>query len=109
MEDPARISGAVEELLRYDSPVQGLARVTTAPVTLHGVTIPEGGRVLLLFGSANRDERMLSDPDRFDVLRDPTRTSPSASAPTSAWARTWRAWRRAWPSKNCSRGSRTIG
>ena len=71
VEDPARISGAVEEFLRYDSPVQGLARVTTAPVTLHGVTIPEGGRVLLLFGSANRDERKLSDPERFDVLRDP--------------------------------------
>ena len=71
LEAPARISEAVEEFLRYDSPVQGLARTTTAPVTLHGVTIPEGGKVLLLFGSANRDERKLSEPERFDVLRDP--------------------------------------
>jgi hypothetical protein len=40
-------------------------------VTLHGVTIPEGARVLLLFGSANRDERKLARPESFDVLRDP--------------------------------------
>jgi cytochrome P450 len=71
IEDPARIPGAVEEFLRYDSPVQGLARTLTAPVTLHGVTIPEGGKVLLLFGSANRDERKIAQPERFDVLRDP--------------------------------------
>jgi cytochrome P450 len=71
LEDPARISGAVEEFLRYDSPVQGLARTTTAPVTRHGVTIPEGSKVLLLFGSANHDERVIPDAERFDVLRDP--------------------------------------
>ena len=71
VEDPARIPQAVEEFLRYDSPVQGLARVTTAPVTLHGVTIPEGSRVLLLFGSANHDERKIAGAERFDVLRDP--------------------------------------
>jgi cytochrome P450 len=71
LEDPARIPGAVEEFLRYDSPVQGLGRTTTAPVTLHGVTIPEGGKVLLLFGSANRDERKIPGAERFDVLRDP--------------------------------------
>ena len=47
-EDPARIPTAIEEFLRYDSPVQGLGRTTTAPVQLHGVTIPEGSRVLLL-------------------------------------------------------------
>ncbi len=70
-QDPARIHCAIEEFLRYDSPVQGLARTLTAPVTLHGVTIPEGGKVLLLFGSANRDERTLQEPERFDVLRDP--------------------------------------
>jgi cytochrome P450 len=71
LEEPARITRAIEEFLRYDSPIQGLARTTTAPVTLHGVTIPEGGRVLLLFGSANHDERRIPDAERFDVLRDP--------------------------------------
>jgi cytochrome P450 len=71
LEDPGRIPGAIEEFLRYDSPVQGLARTTAAPVTLHGVTIPEGRKVLLLFGSANHDERAIPDADRFDVLRTP--------------------------------------
>jgi hypothetical protein len=71
VDDPARIPGAIEEFLRYDSPVQGLARTLTAPVTLHGVTIPEGSKVLLLFGSANHDERAIPEAERFDVLRDP--------------------------------------
>jgi cytochrome P450 len=71
LEDPSRIGNAVEEFLRFDSPVQGLARTTTAPVTLHGVTIPEDSKVLLLFGSANHDERAIRDADRFDVLRAP--------------------------------------
>lgn len=69
LEDPGRIPGAIEEFLRFDSPVQGLARTTAAPVTLHGVTIPEGSKVLLLFGSANHDERVIPDAERFDVLR----------------------------------------
>ena len=71
LDDPGRIPTAVEEFLRYDSPVQGLGRTTAEAVTLHGVTIPEGDQVLLLFGSANHDERSIPDPERFDVLRDP--------------------------------------
>ncbi|MBS1838645.1 MAG: cytochrome P450, partial [Actinobacteria bacterium] len=55
VEDPSLIPGAVEELARLASPVQGLARTTTAEVTLHGRTIPAGRKVLLLYGSANRD------------------------------------------------------
>ena len=55
--DPALIPDAVEEFLRLTSPVQGLARTTTGDVTLHGTTIPAGRKVLLLYGSANRDER----------------------------------------------------
>ena len=69
--DASRIPCAVEEFLRFDSPVQGLARTTTRPVTLHGVEIPEGKKVLLLFAAANRDERKFRDPERFDVTRDP--------------------------------------
>jgi cytochrome P450 len=71
LREPDLIPGAVEEFLRYDPPVQGLARTTTRPVTLHGVTIPEDRKVLLLFASANRDERRIPDPDRFDVTRHP--------------------------------------
>ena len=60
---------AIEELLRFVSPVQGLARCTTRDVTLHGVTIPEGDQVLLLFGSANHDDAVFDRPDVLDVDR----------------------------------------
>ncbi len=69
--DPGLLPRAMEEFLRFDPPVQGLARTTTRPVSLHGVDIPEGKKVLLLFAAANRDERKFSDPERFDVTRDP--------------------------------------
>ena len=67
--DPSLIPNAVEELLRFEapSPVQG--RWTTRSVELHGEVIPEGAKVLLITGSAGRDERAFPDPDRFDVHR----------------------------------------
>lgn len=76
LEDPSRISDAVEELLRLTSPVQGLARTTTRDVTVdvdgRGVTIPAGRKVLLVYGSANRDPRAYGpDAEEFDVLRAP--------------------------------------
>jgi cytochrome P450 len=67
--EPALIPGAVEEMLRWDSPVQSDARTTARPVEVHGRVIPEGAKVLLLFGSAGRDEREYPDPDRFDIHR----------------------------------------
>lgn len=69
--NPALLGPAVEELLRFDSPVQGLSRVVTHDVTLHGITMSEGDSVLLLFGSANRDERVFPNPDDFDIGRKP--------------------------------------
>lgn len=69
--DPALLGQAVEELLRYDSPVQGLSRVLTTDVTLHGTTMSQDDSVLLLFGSANRDERVFAHPDVFDIDRKP--------------------------------------
>ncbi|MBV9487693.1 MAG: cytochrome P450 [Frankiaceae bacterium] len=68
--DPARIVDWVEETVRFDASTQMLARTTTAAVDLHGVTIPAGGRVLLLLGSGNRDDRVFVDPDRYDLDRD---------------------------------------
>jgi len=68
--DPGRWPSALEELLRFVSPVQGLARSTTRDVTLHGVTIPEGDQVLLLYGSANHDEQVFPEPERLDLERD---------------------------------------
>jgi cytochrome P450 len=71
--DAALIPAAIEELLRFEPPIQHLARTTTESVTLHGRVIPAGARVLLLYGSANRDERRYSDPDVLDVERPPRR------------------------------------
>ncbi|HEX4223184.1 MAG TPA: cytochrome P450 [Pseudonocardiaceae bacterium] len=62
---------AFDEVLRYDSPVQAFTRVTTTDATIDDVPIPAGDRVVLLYGSANRDERHYPDPDRFDVTRKP--------------------------------------
>lgn len=68
-DDVSAIPGAVEEVLRYWAPSQYQGRTLTDEVTLHGVTMPAGSRVLLLTGSANRDGRQYPDPDRFDVTR----------------------------------------
>jgi cytochrome P450 len=68
--DPGRIPDWVEETLRYDTSSQMLARVTLTDCDFHGGTIPAGDRVLLLAGSANRDERAFADPDRYDLDRD---------------------------------------
>ncbi|NNH72557.1 cytochrome P450 [Nocardia uniformis] len=68
-EDPAGAATVVEEALRYDGPAQNLLRITTTDVTLHGVTIPAGARVLPLLGSANRDPRHWDSPDDFRLDR----------------------------------------
>ncbi len=60
----------IEETLRYDTSSQMLARVTTTDISLRGTTIPAGDRVLLLVGSANRDEEVFPDPERYLIGRD---------------------------------------
>jgi cytochrome P450 len=70
---PELIPAAVEELLRFDAPLQWLTRVTSRDTTLHDVTIPTGSRVILLWASANRDERRWHDADRLVVAREPKR------------------------------------
>ncbi|MGW1741944.1 cytochrome P450 [Nocardia sp. NPDC001965] len=72
--DPAGIRVAIEEFARLTSPVQGLARTSTGPVELDGVTIPAGRKVLLVYGSANRDERVFgADAAELDIERNPQR------------------------------------
>ena len=68
--EPRLIAGLVEEALRYDGPVQFVTRRTTREFALHGQTIPARALVVVLLGSANRDERRFPEPDRFDVTRD---------------------------------------
>jgi uncharacterized protein (TIGR02246 family) len=69
--DLGLVPALVEETLRYDGPTQLLLRTATADVELSGVRIPAGALVAPLFASANRDERVFTEPDRFDVARSP--------------------------------------
>jgi len=68
--DAGRIPDWVEETLRFDTSSQMLLRVTTGEVELHGTVLPDGQRVLLLVGSANRDPHVFPDADRYDLDRD---------------------------------------
>ncbi len=68
--DPRQVVPWIEETLRYDTSSQMLLRVTRIPMELHGRAIPEGERVLLLVGSANRDEAVFPEADRYDLDRD---------------------------------------
>ena len=60
----------IEETLRYDTSSQMVARHLLADVALHGTVAPAGSKLLLVIGSANRDDRVFSDPDRYDIFRD---------------------------------------
>ena len=67
--DPTLVPNAIEEILRYEPPSPVNARYVTRDVTFHDVTIPAESRVVLLTGSAGRDERVYPDPDVFDIHR----------------------------------------
>jgi cytochrome P450 len=67
--DPSRIEGVVEESLRLSTPNQGMFRQVREDVELEGVPIPTGSTLWLIFGSANRDETVFPEPDRFDPTR----------------------------------------
>jgi cytochrome P450 len=67
--DPALLPTAVEELMRWDTPLQMFERWVLEDIGVGGVDIPRGAEVALLFGSANRDERVFHDPDRLDLGR----------------------------------------
>jgi len=68
--DPAYVPRAIDEALRLEAPVRAFSRMAVADYDADGSTIPAGDRVLVLYGSGNRDERHYPDPDRFDVRRD---------------------------------------
>jgi len=70
-QDPSLVNSAVEEILRWSTPVNVFRRVATCDVELHGETITEGDSVAMFYASANRDERVFADPYRFDITRDP--------------------------------------
>ena len=79
--DPALIKPCIEEVLRLESSNQLGNRQTTAPVTLHGTTLPAGAQLALCIGAANRDPAQFPDPDRFDIARSPNRHLAFAAGP----------------------------
>jgi cytochrome P450 len=71
--DPALVPSAIEEMLRFDGPIQLNNRRLTAPLTLAGKTLPEGTLITIGIGAANHDPGQFADPERFDVARKPNR------------------------------------
>lgn len=67
--DPSLVPNAVQEAVRLGSPIRSFSRTVTADTALGDVLLPRGARTMILFASANRDERKFPDPDRFDVTR----------------------------------------
>ena len=72
-EDPSLINNAVNEIIRFEAPLRAFARHTRCDTEIAGVRIPSGARVLVIYASANRDEREWDDPDTFDIRRDANR------------------------------------
>jgi cytochrome P450 family 142 subfamily A polypeptide 1 len=70
-DERALLASAVEEMLRWVSPIKNMARTVTADVDFHGASMREGQKLLLLYSSANRDESHFADPFRFDIERSP--------------------------------------
>jgi cytochrome P450 len=78
--DPGRWANAVEEILRYDSPVQNTGRICRTDTTVAGVPLRSGDVVGIMLGGVNRDPAVFADPDRFDVTRANAREHLSFSA-----------------------------
>jgi cytochrome P450 family 142 subfamily A polypeptide 1 len=70
-DDPSLLAGAIEEMLRWTSPVKNMCRTLTADTEFHGTQLHEGEKLMLMFESANFDEAVFGDPDNFRVQRDP--------------------------------------
>ncbi len=68
-QNPGFIPQAINEIVRLETPIQHFSRYVTAQVDVDGVTVPQGARVIVLYASANRDERKWSDPDVFNIMR----------------------------------------
>ena len=106
---PEKINGnGMEELLRWASPLQRQRnRWVTEPMTLGGVDLKVGESVVVLLGAANRDPGQFETRIGWTSSAPPPGISPSASARTSAWARTWLAWKWVWRCRPCSDWLRT--
>jgi cytochrome P450 family 142 subfamily A polypeptide 1 len=71
LDDPSKIPSAVEEMLRWVSPIKNMARTVVADMEFKGQSMEAGQKLLLLYPSANRDADVFDDPFRFDIERQP--------------------------------------
>src|SRR5450631_1156363 len=109
-DDPELVPRAVEEMLRWVTPVMRFRRTARQDTTLGEQPIAAGDKVVVWYTSANRDERQFPDAGSFDVTRTPTITSRSvAAARISASVPAWPDSRPASSSRRCSSGSRDCG
>jgi pimeloyl-[acyl-carrier protein] synthase len=87
--DPSLIESAVEELLRYDGPVQRTDRIAHHDIEVGGASIRQGERVTVSLGAANRDPAQFPEPDRLDAARANNRHLAFGGACITVWARRW--------------------
>ncbi len=71
MGDPPLLAGAIEEMLRWTSPVKNMCRTLTADTDFHGTALKSGEKIMLMFESANFDETVFGDPESFRIDRNP--------------------------------------
>ena len=103
------LPNAIEELLRYEAPSPVQARYVQHDVECHGQQVPEGSIMVILNGSANRDERHYPDGETSTSTVRSAAIPPSATASTSAWAWHWPGWRAARARRGAARVPRVGG
>jgi len=104
------LPSAVEEMLRFVTPVMNFRRTAMCDVELSATAIAAGDKVVFFHASANRDEDVFTDPDSFDIARDPNpHIAFGGGGPTSASGPTWPAWRSGSCSNTCSTACPTSG
>lgn len=81
IDDPGKLDAAVTECVRWDTSTQAFGRQTTRDISLHGISIPADSRLVVCYAAANRDERVIEDPDRFNIDRGRTRHFGFGSGP----------------------------
>ena len=107
-EDRSLLPTAIEEMLRWGTPVPYMRRTAIVDTEIRGQAIKAGDKVTIWYASANRDEEVFADPYRFDVRRNPNpHITFGGGGAHSVWAPTWRAWRCACCSRSCSIGCRS--
>ena len=96
--DRGLIPQAIEEALRFETPLLNITRLATKDTEIDGVPIPAGSTIMLMLAAANREETRYPIPTGSSSAgTTPNRTSRSATGPICAWACTWPGWRSGWP------------